>query len=108
MSIKIQNGILDVTTSNGLSSASLVTRADGIQILVGNEYDEPVGFDLSSGGLDSIFPTVRMTLVDGGTINVRNLPEYADNAAALDGGLSQNDVYKTSSGELRIVYSPLL
>ena len=107
MSIKIQNGILDVTTSNGLSSASLVTRADGIQILVGSEYAASAGFDLSSGGLDSVFPTVRMTL-DGGTINVRNLPEYADNAAALDGGLSQNDVYKTSSGELRIVYSPLL
>jgi hypothetical protein len=31
------------------------------------------------------------------------LPTYADNAAALTGGLITNQVYKTSGGELRIV-----
>ena len=39
-----------------------------------------------------------------GTINLRNLPTYADNAAAFLGGLAQDDLYKTNSGELRIVY----
>jgi len=31
------------------------------------------------------------------------LPTYANNAAAISGGLSVNDVYKTATGELRIV-----
>ncbi len=31
------------------------------------------------------------------------IPTYADNAAAISGGLSVGDVYKTASGELRIV-----
>jgi len=31
------------------------------------------------------------------------LPVYANNAAAVAGGLAVNDVYKTSTGELRIV-----
>lgn len=37
------------------------------------------------------------------TLNLLNLPTYANNAAAVTGGLSVNDVYKTSTGELRIV-----
>jgi hypothetical protein len=32
-----------------------------------------------------------------------NLPAFADNSAATSGGLATNDVYKTSTGELRIV-----
>ncbi len=37
------------------------------------------------------------------TLNLLNLPTYADNASAVSGGLAANDVYKTSTGELRIV-----
>lgn len=36
-------------------------------------------------------------------LNLSNLPTYADNAAAVAGGLADNDVYKTATGELRIV-----
>ena len=32
-----------------------------------------------------------------------NLPVYADNAAAVSGGLAVNKKYKTATGELRIV-----
>jgi hypothetical protein len=42
---------------------------------------------------ESIFNTLRLTA----------LPEFADNAAALAGGLIAGDIYKTSTGELRIV-----
>ncbi len=42
---------------------------------------------------DAIFTTLRLTA----------LPVYANNAAALAGGLIEGDVYKTSTGELRIV-----
>lgn len=31
------------------------------------------------------------------------LPTYADNAAAVAGGLQVNQLYKTATGELRIV-----
>jgi hypothetical protein len=37
------------------------------------------------------------------TLNLLNLPVHADNAAAVTGGLAINDVYKTATGELRIV-----
>lgn len=42
---------------------------------------------------DAIFTTLKLTA----------LPEYANNVAALAGGLIAGDVYKTSTGELRIV-----
>ena len=42
---------------------------------------------------DAIFTTLRLTA----------LPVYANNAAAVAGGLIEGDVYKTSTGELRIV-----
>ena len=42
---------------------------------------------------DAIFTTLKLTA----------LPIYANNAAAIAGGLIDGDVYKTSTGELRIV-----
>ena len=45
----------------------------------------------------------------GGTLTASGLPKltglstFADNAAALGGGLVADDVYKTATGELRIV-----
>jgi hypothetical protein len=42
---------------------------------------------------DAIFTTLKLTA----------LPIYANNAAAVAGGLIAGDVYKTSTGELRIV-----
>lgn len=41
----------------------------------------------------ALFTTLRLTA----------LPVYANNAAAVIGGLIAGDVYKTSTGELRIV-----
>lgn len=35
--------------------------------------------------------------------NITGLPTYVDNAAAISGGLTLDDIYKTSTGELRIV-----
>ena len=37
------------------------------------------------------------------TLVLTNLPVYADNTAALAGNLPVNAVYKTATGELRIV-----
>jgi len=41
--------------------------------------------------------------VQASTLNISSLATYADNAAAVSGGLTTNDVYKTATGELRIV-----
>jgi hypothetical protein len=43
-------------------------------------------------------------VIKGTTVNVPNLPVYADNTAAVVGGLSVGDVYRTSTGELRVTY----
>lgn len=37
-----------------------------------------------------------------GIISAPNIPVYADNAAATSGGLSNGDIYRTSTGELRM------
>lgn len=37
------------------------------------------------------------------TLTILNCPEYADNSAAVAGGLGVGDVYKTAGGDLRIV-----
>ena len=37
------------------------------------------------------------------TLRLIRLKTYANNAAAIAGGLAENDIYKTSTGEIRIV-----
>lgn len=39
----------------------------------------------------------------GTDLKLTGLPVYANNAAAITGGLSVHDVYRTATGELRIV-----
>jgi hypothetical protein len=44
----------------------------------------------------------RPMRITAATLKLPNLPTYATNAAAITGGLVAGDVYKTSTGELRI------
>lgn len=39
----------------------------------------------------------------GGTLIINNVSTYANNSAAVSGGLSAGNIYKTSNGEIRIV-----
>ena len=39
------------------------------------------------------------------TINLLNLPVYIDNTTAKAGGLSDGDVYRTATGDLKVVYT---
>ncbi len=41
--------------------------------------------------------------IRGTTLVMTNLPVFANNTAAVSGGLAVNSVYKTAGGELRIV-----
>jgi len=49
--------------------------------------------------------SVRWELTQG-VMNLPNLSTYADNAAAISGGLVVGDLYKTATGEIMIVYQP--
>lgn len=62
----------------------------------------------TGGGADTLMVEisdtgVALSLPAGKNLTITGLPVYADNAAALGGGLVADDVYKTATGELRIV-----
>jgi hypothetical protein len=42
----------------------------------------------------------------GSKLAIVGLPTYADNAAALAGGLTAGDCYRTSTGILMVTYTP--
>ena len=49
--------------------------------------------------------TVGNDLAVTGAVSVAGIPEYADNAASLVGGLEAGDVYMTATGQLMITYA---
>jgi hypothetical protein len=59
-------------------------------------------FSTTADGASS--PTERMRIKSAGTINFSNVSTYADNTAALAGGLVAGDVYRKSDGTLMITY----
>ncbi len=48
--------------------------------------------------------TNKVSKVFTATANISNLGTYTDNTAAKNGGLTTGDLYKTSSGQLMVVY----
>lgn len=52
-------------------------------------------------GIGTLTPARKLHV--NGTVRLQGLPTYANNAAAIAGGLVADDVYKTVTGELRIV-----
>jgi len=67
------------------------------------DYPSRLVFSTTADGASS--PTERMRIKNDGTINFSNVAVYADNAAAKTGGLVDGDVYRTSTGDLKIVYT---
>lgn len=71
-------------------------------------------FSEGEGRFKTVFPnghkfnssdaTVRLEIKSSGIVNITNTPTYADNTAALAGGLVAGDIYRTSTGVLMIVY----
>lgn len=58
----------------------------------------------AAGASGTTAQTLTTRLVAGPTgINIPNLAEYADNAAAVTGGLVTGDLYRTSTGVLMVV-----
>jgi len=68
-----------------------------------NDMPGRLVFSVTADGASS--PTEAMRIKNTRVINFSNAPVYADNAAAKAGGLVDGDVYRTSTGDLKIVYT---
>ena len=77
-------------TNNGTDRFSFYKNGELIVIDVNGNF-----------GINTASPARKLHV--NGTVRLQSLPTYANNAAAITGGLVADDVYKTSTGELRIV-----
>lgn len=80
------------------SSLSVVSASAGALNITASSGTGSVSFQ--AGGVNS----TRMTISSTGIVNIQNTPVYADNAAAVTGGLLVGDVYRTTTGQLMIRY----
>lgn len=111
------NGELGITTDNDGYLEAWVYMTNAImQIGFGNESidvsAELVAIKVDSTSYASFAPTAvsiggagatSLTLASNGEYIFLNIETYADNAAALAGGLTAGMFYKTATGEARIV-----
>lgn len=92
----------------GAQNFGVIGDSQGQQVWSGNNnlfQTNSVGFYLWNAQNILQFITngqVKATLNSSGVLNLASCPEYADDSAAGTGGLVAGDVYKTSTGELRI------
>ena len=91
-------------TGNIKPSGNLMLSA-GQHLALSSDAKTRILRNASTVGIEFFTDNVlRMFIADGGTFRLQGIPIYANNAAAITGGLVVDDVYKTASGELRIVY----
>ena len=83
-----------------LAAAQIRAEIDGTP----GANDMPGRIVLSTTAVGASSPTERMRIKSAGTINFSNVSTYADNTAALAGGLVAGDVYRKSDGTLMITY----
>ena len=96
-------GEVDWVGSDGskfVSAARISAFVDGTP----GADDMPGRIVLSTTAVGASSPTERMRIKSAGTINFSNVSTYADNTAALAGGLVAGDVYRKSDGTLMITY----
>jgi hypothetical protein len=99
--------IIDVSSTTG--SAFIEVGGVGnayIDLKVPNPEDNDIRIGTTgSGGYISTSNNGNIELNPNGTgcVKITNIQTYANNAAAVTGGLAVNSVYKTVTGELRIV-----
>jgi len=86
--------------TNFVNAATIDGLVDGTP--GANDMPGRLVFSTTADGASS--PTERMRIKASGIVNIANTPTYADNAAALLGGLVAGDVYRKSDGTLMITY----
>ena len=100
--------------SDGIGSLSF-QASDGSEMveaaLIGAEVDSTPGANDMPGRLvfgttpaGASAPTARMTIKSSGVVNITATTVYADNTAALAGGLVAGDIYRKSDGTLMITF----
>lgn len=97
--------IIDNPSGSGAVEVSGTTNAFiDLKSPNSDDFDMRLGTN-GAGGYISTSGNTNILLSPGGSGNVRieNIKTYANNAAAIAGGLSVNSVYQTATGELRIV-----
>jgi hypothetical protein len=100
-----------VTTTGEIVVNRLDSINEGGQVMLKRSLDNANGWFIDCFG-STTTPNLRFVSTTGskveittsGTVRLLGLPLYADNTAAIAGGLAVNDVYKTATGELRTVY----
>jgi hypothetical protein len=83
-----------------IEAASITAYVDGTP--GANDMPGRLVFSVTADGAAS--PTEAMRIKNSRIINFANAPTYADNTAALAGGLVAGDVYRKSDGTLMITY----
>ena len=108
------NGSTVVSSGDGIGRITF-QAADGTELVeaakIEAEVDGTPGANDMPGRLvfsttadGAATPTERMRIKSTGTINFSSVATYADNTAALAGGLVAGDVYRKSDGTLMITY----
>ena len=92
--------VADDGTDLESSVASIACAIDGTP--GANDTPGRLVFSTTADGASG--PTERMRIKSTGIINIGNTPTYADNTAALAGGLVAGDIYRKSDGTLMIAY----
>lgn len=88
---------------SGLGSAT--QRNNSSAIGAGAYVDADNTVVLGNGAVTEVLMNSLGTAkIRAGNLKLSSLPVYADNAAALDGGLVAGDVYRTATGVLMVTY----
>lgn len=92
------NGIIDVNIKTSFSMLNLNdVNKDMAPITAGSVM-------YWTGTFWDSYPYLNITVSGASArLKLQNLPTYASNAAAVSGGLATNTLYKTATGEVRIV-----
>jgi len=89
-------------TMFGAGCGTTTTNATDL-LLIGYGINAPTATTSNYMSIaDMITADTTTDVVDMANISLTNLPVYADEAAAVTGGLATDRVYKTATGELRI------
>lgn len=109
------NLLINTTTDDGTSKLQVsgqVSITDAIK-MANSKYlygktsggADVVLAGVTSGDLVVLAQATTNTLIQSnGHLKLGSIPTYADNAAAISGGLAAGEVYRTSTGVLMIVY----
>lgn len=103
--VLLTDKLLGTNTAGTITNATKNFLVSDLQTLIQGNTNLQAVLDAGNTATKDVTLTgiFRSTVLKGNTMQLLTLGTYADNTAALAGGLVANDVYKTATGELRIV-----